>query len=92
MASNTPCVPRTGIISPRFCDVDTWRDVVRNNEGIHHVEMIVRSGESWLPKVLVDAGFFSSGSQVKKNRPDLWRDREPFDHVSLQWAQVEVWP
>lgn len=77
---------------PHFGDADMWRQIVRNNEPVHHATITLRSDEVFLPRVLVEAGFFPSTSQIRKNRPDLWRLREPFDDLQLQWAQIEVWP
>lgn len=82
----------TRIIEPSFCTVGVWRDVVRNNARIHHIVFRIQSDENWLPHILTEAGFFPSGSELKRNRPDLWRDRERFDVVNLQWAQIEITP
>ena len=82
----------TAVVDPTFLSVDDWRRVVKNNREIASVHFDVRSDASWLPHVLVEAGFFTSGSQIKKNRPDLWRDREDYDVVDLPWAEIEVWP
>lgn len=37
---------------------------------------VYEDGEIFIPKILKKYGFFSSTSQVKKNRPDLWREVE----------------
>lgn len=79
------------IVSPHFLTVDDWRGIVRNNERIHHVEFVISSEETFLPRILVDTGFFPSTSQVRKNRADLWRDRKPLDDINLQWCKIEVW-
>lgn len=78
------------IISPWFCDVDTWRDVVKNNRPIDHIAFEIQTDETWLPRVMVDAGFFPSGSELKRNQPKLWRDLVPGEIVSLSWAEIRI--
>lgn len=80
------------IVFPNFLDVATWRRVVKNNRSIRCAHFDVRTNKTWVPHILVEHGFFDSTSQIKKNRPDLWRDREEWDVVDLGWAEVEIWP
>jgi hypothetical protein len=80
------------IVDPTFLDVPGWRQVVKRNRDIRCVHFDVRSDKTWLPHILVEDGFFQSASQIKKNRPDLWRDREEWDVVDLDWAEIEIWP
>jgi hypothetical protein len=80
----------TKILSPWFCDTDTWRDVVKHNPPIDHVVFEIQTDETWLPAVLVEAGFFPSGNMVKKNQPKLWRDLVPGEIVSLSWAEIRI--
>jgi hypothetical protein len=71
--------------------VGTMRDVVRNNARIEAALFDVETDETWLPAVLVQAGFFPSNSEVKKNQPSLWRDvLRPLDVVRLSWAEIAV--
>jgi hypothetical protein len=79
-------------VFPTFLSVDDWRAVVKNNADIGRIHFDLRSARTWIPHILVDAGFFKSGSQIRKNRPDLMRDREEYDVVDLDWAEIEVWP
>lgn len=73
-------------------NVEMWRDIVRNNKrSIPFVWFQLETDETWLPNVLVQAGFFSSGGQVKKNRKDLWRDIDlNGETVALSWAKIRI--
>lgn len=82
----------TAIIDPSFGSVDLWRDVIKNNRALRCAVFTIESDETWLPRILVDAGFFPSGGEVKRNRPDLWRDSRPFDGCELSWADIEIVP
>ena len=72
--------------------VDDARRIVKNNAQIECVWFDVESDETWLPLILSQLGFFPSNSDVKRNRPDLWRDRFEHDFVKLQWAEVWIEP
>lgn len=78
-------------VQPENLSVETWRAVVKNNRGFH-INFELESDETWLPKILSEAGFFPSNSEVRKNRKDLWRDREYIDVVKLKWATIKVFP
>ena len=87
----------TQIIFPTFCDVDTWRNVIKNNhfpDGRKWAHFIIESDETMIGKTLVEAGFFSSTSEVKRNQPDLFKRtrQEPFETVVLSWAVILIVP
>lgn len=82
----------TRIVSPHGLDVATWHSIVNNNDDIKEAFFIVESDEEWLSTILSEVGFFPSNSQVRKNRPDLWRAREEYETVSLKWATIVVCP
>lgn len=44
--------------------------------GIEDYEKTIKDKELFLPKLLKKHGFFKSTSQIKKNRPELWRELE----------------
>lgn len=71
-------------------DPATGRDIVKNNSSIKCLHFIVHTNIHWLPEVLAELGFFPSGNQVKKNRPDLWRDVVHGEIVKLKWVEVLV--
>ena len=75
----------TSVTSP---GVDTWRGIAKNNNLRPNLAM--QTDKTWLPHALVDAGFFRSGSEVKRNRPDLWRNTCPIDFFELDWCDVDV--
>lgn len=69
--------------------VETWRGVVKSNPGTR-AQLNMQTDKTWLPHALVEAGFFKSGGEVKRNRPDLWRDVTPVDFFETDWADVDV--
>lgn len=80
----------TAIFHPTFLDVDGWRDVQKRNQSIKKIGFGLITDETWLPLVLVQAGFFPSNGQVKKNQPKLWRDVVPGEVVELSWASIKI--
>ena len=72
--------------------VSICRDIVKNNRAVLHVVLeLDTEGEKWLPQVLTDHGFFPSNGQVRKNRPDLWRELESgVTTISFPWAFIHV--
>lgn len=70
-----------------------WREIQRRNSDIHRIPVGVNSGgEAFLPRILVNAGLFPSTSEVKRNRPDLWREVDVNESITfrLGWADVTV--
>lgn len=84
----------TEMIDPHFLSVDDWRQVWKNNPGLKRqgrlIHFILHTNETWLPNVLVQANFFSSGNMVKKNQPGLWRDLIHGENVRLSWANILI--
>lgn len=75
---------------PWFLEVPDWRQIVREND-IRGVNFLLMTDETWLPNCLVDTGFFPSGSQLKKNRPDLFRDLVPGECFNFGgWCSITV--
>lgn len=84
----------TEIIFPEANSVDSWRAVMKNNPILQRqgklAHFILHTNETWLPNVLVQAGFFPSGNMVKKNQPILWRDLIHGENVRLSWANILI--
>lgn len=83
----------TRIMFPDFGSlaVADWRQIKRNNRGIKSkIDFEIWTTETWLPLILSQAGFFPSNGEVKKNRPDCWRDLVPGETVELGWASVLI--
>lgn len=81
-------------VSPDF-DISVCRGIVHNNERIAYIKIEVETSEAWLPLVLSTLGFFESNGQVKKNRPDLWRELEGNAIIDFPWCEVFIrlcWP
>jgi hypothetical protein len=80
----------TTVINTRM-DIPTMRDIVNRNTPISHVVIKISTEEKWLPQVLTDLDFFKSNSEVKRNRPDLWRELIPGKQFfDLPWAHVVI--
>ena len=58
--------------------------------GIKENEEVFRTDEIFLPKILKQFGIFKSTSQVKKNRPDLWRELEEFEFTKLEIGHKRI--
>lgn len=58
---------------PARDQLELFRAIVINN-GLSYVNLEVEVAEAFLPRVLVDLGLFPSTSQVKKNKPQLFRE------------------
>lgn len=84
------CTSDTRILEPSFGPVDLWRDVSRNNQEAGRIGFLIASTHSWLPQILNDAGFFPSNSEVKRNRPDLWRDAVDGEVVKVGFALIRI--
>ena len=54
-------------------------------------ETVFEKEEIFLPKILRKYGFFKSTSQVKKNRPDLWRELKDLEMTKLKIGHRRVW-
>lgn len=54
-------------------------------------ENTVFETETFLPRILVKHGFFKSTSQIRKNRPDLWRDLTEPEFTELKIGHKRVW-
>lgn len=80
----------TVIAQPSFLEIEDWRDVVKNNGEVRSIEFVLVTDETWLPLILVQAGFFTSNSEVKKNRSDLWRDAVHQEWIKMKWCKIHI--
>ena len=75
-------------------DVQHWRITHKNNNWLDWpLHFTLLTDKVWLPAILVEAGFFVSNSQVKKNRPDLWITLNPdtVHNVRIgRWADIDI--
>lgn len=74
---------------PDYLSVEDWRRICRNNR-LGSIAFTVATTRSWLPHALTDLGFFKSGSEVKRNRADLWRDIEDGEVVTVGFARIRI--
>jgi len=59
--------------------------------GITENENTIFENERFLPRLLVKYGFFKSTSQLRKNRPDLWRELNIIDFEEIKIGHKRVW-
>ena len=59
--------------------------------GITQSEITITDEKRFLPKLLVKHGFFKSTSQLRKNRPDLWRALDKLDFEEIKIGHKRVW-
>lgn len=70
--------------------IHVWHTTVKNNDSIVGIDFVLHTSEAWLPLVLSQAGFFPSNGEVKRNRPDLWREVQHGETVKLKWARISI--
>jgi hypothetical protein len=61
------------------------------NNKIPDSDITVYDDETFLPRLLVKYEFFKSTSQLRKNRPDLWRELDRVDFEELKIGHKRVW-
>ena len=59
--------------------------------GIQESENTIFENERFLPRLLVKYGFFKSTSQLRKNRPDLWRELNSINFEEIKIGHKRVW-
>lgn len=47
--------------------------------------------ERFLPRIMVEAGIVKSTSEVRRNRPDLWRNLDKLDFFQVKWGKKFLW-
>lgn len=47
--------------------------------------------ERFLPRILVEARIVKSTSEVRRNRPDLWRELNELDFFQVKWGKKFLW-
>lgn len=47
--------------------------------------------ERFLPKILVECGFYPSLSEIRKNRPDLWISLDKVDFIDKLKVRKKAW-
>lgn len=66
-----------------------FRRIMQNN-GISHMNLEVETTEVFLPRVLVVLGLFPSANQVRKNKPDYFRDVVPGETVKVGRLNIRI--
>ena len=61
----------------------------------HHLygdeEIHLVTNERFLPKILVEIGFFKSNSEVRKNGPDLFVELNELDFKHIKVGKNHLW-
>lgn len=47
--------------------------------------------ERFLPRIMVEAGIVKSTSEVRRNRPDLWKSLDKLDFFQVKWGKKFLW-
>lgn len=49
------------------------------------------TNERFLPRILVETGIAKSTTEVRKNRPDLWKELTDVDFMRVKWGKKFLW-
>jgi hypothetical protein len=77
-------------LSPEFCRVEDWRQVQKVNRSVKKIPFTFVTDATWLPQFLTEAGFFVSNGEVKRNKPEFWRDIVPGEIITISWAIIRI--
>ena len=58
---------------------------------LNESEVTLLTEERFLPLILVEAGIVKSTSEVRRNRPDLWRELNELDFFQVKWGKKFLW-
>ena len=47
--------------------------------------------ERFLPRILVEAGIAKSSTEVRKNRPELFKELNNVDFIKIKWGKKFLW-
>ena len=47
--------------------------------------------ERFLPRIMVEAGIVKSTSEVRRNRPELWKSLDKLDFLQVKWGKKLLW-
>ncbi len=67
-------------------DIKTIRQTIKNNDV--DCTLRLKTDKKFLPHALVDHGFFDSTSEVRRNRPDLWKEidgKTEIGRITIHW-------
>ena len=59
--------------------------------GFKEEDITLKTDERFLPRVLVQLGWFSSTSEVKRNRPDLFEECNMPDFQEIRIGKKLLW-
>lgn len=49
------------------------------------------TNERFLPRILVETDIAKSTTEVRKNRPDLWKELTDVDFMRVKWGKKFLW-
>lgn len=77
-------VPLVGTLAELFgSSLEDW--------ALNESEVTLLTEERFLPRILVEAGIVKSTSEVRRNRPDLWRELNELDFFQVKWGKKFLW-
>ena len=63
--------------------MDDWENIEK--------DLTLFTREKFLPYILVTCGVFQSTSEVKRNRPDLWKELDTPDFMEIKIGKKRIW-
>jgi hypothetical protein len=75
-----PIVPGWTLLAS---DEDDWKNIEESKT--------LFTEERFLPKILVSIGIFKSNSEVKRNRPDLFKSLDKLDFIKIKINKRKLW-
>lgn len=59
--------------------------------GFEDEDVTLKTEERFLPRILVQLGWFASSSEVKRNRPDLFKEFNSPDFQKIRVGKKVLW-
>lgn len=73
-------------------NVVVGKPIVKTSEIFQDEEIELITEERFLPKILVQLGIFKSNGEVKRNRPELFKELNDLDFIDfIKVGKKKVW-
>ena len=70
----------TEVTAPTPMNTKLIRQILQNNPSLSYNGQVTEC-DKFIPHLLVGLGMFPSTSEVRRNRPDLWREKAPYPEL-----------
>ena len=77
--------------SPNWKILEICRNIIKNN-GISFIDLEVETNETFLPKILVELGCFVSNTDVRKKRPEFFKEVDYDERVKVGKINLYFYP